>query len=164
MIEYILYLIIFSNWYALNVLQKLEKSSNIHQKIFILKICHINPNLTIRLWILPIYCFATEQYGFSFLKKLGKTKTQKFKPKLRSKQTENENDETDEIEELEIKLNNAELPDDAQKVAMKEMKRLKKMSPQMPEYPMLRHYLELIADLPWQKSTVDKIGQYSTIV
>jgi len=31
------------------------------------------------------------------------------------------------------------------------------MSPQMPEYPMLRHYLELIADLPWQKSTVDKI-------
>ena len=50
----------FLNWYALNVLQKLEKSSNIHQKIFILKICHINPNLTIRLWILPIYCFATE--------------------------------------------------------------------------------------------------------
>ena len=94
----------------------------------------------------------------SFEKKLGKTKIQKFKPKLRSKQTENENDETDEIEELEIKLNNAELPDDAQKVAMKEMKRLKKMSPQMPEYPMLRHYLELIADLPWQKSTVDKIG------
>jgi len=55
-------------------------------------------------------------------KREGKTKIQKFKPKLRSKQTENENDETDEIEELEIKLNNAELPDDAQKVAMKEMK------------------------------------------
>ena len=34
---FILYLISFSNWYALNVLQKLEKSSNIHQKIFILK-------------------------------------------------------------------------------------------------------------------------------
>ena len=60
-------------------------------------------------------------------------------------------------------MNNAELPDDAQKVAMKEFKRLKKMSPQMPEYPMLRHYLELIADLPWKKSTMDKIGQ-STLI
>ena len=27
----------------------------------------------------------------------------------------------------------------------------------MPEYPMLRHYLELVADLPWNKSTEDKI-------
>ena len=34
---FILYLIIFSNWYALNVLQKLEKSSNIHQKFSYLK-------------------------------------------------------------------------------------------------------------------------------
>ena len=52
-----------------------------------------------------------------------------------------EDEETDEIEELEVKLNNAELPNDAQKVVMKELKRLKKMSSQMPEYPMLRHYL-----------------------
>ena len=51
---FILYLISFSNWYALNVLQKLEKSSNMNKKF------HINPNLTIRLWILPIYCFATD--------------------------------------------------------------------------------------------------------
>jgi len=29
------------------------------------------------------------------------------------------------------------------------MRRLKKISPQMPEYPMLRHYLELIVQLPW---------------
>ena len=34
---FILYLISFSNWYALNELQKLEKSSNIHQKFSYLK-------------------------------------------------------------------------------------------------------------------------------
>ena len=65
-------------------------------------------------------------------------KPAKLKPLLKKSI---EDEETDEIEELEVKLNNAELPNDAQKVAMKELKRLKKMSPQMPEYPMLRHYL-----------------------
>jgi ATP-dependent Lon protease len=31
------------------------------------------------------------------------------------------------------------------------------MSAQMPEYPMLRHYLELIAELPWSTSSQDRI-------
>merc|ERR1712156_810119 len=31
------------------------------------------------------------------------------------------------------------------------------MSPQMPEYPMLRHYLELVTELPWNKSSEEKI-------
>ena len=68
-----------------------------------------------------------------------------------------EDDDIDEIEDLEIKLNRAELPAEAQKIATKELKRLKKMSPQMPEFPMLRHYLELMSELPWNKSTIDKI-------
>jgi ATP-dependent Lon protease len=51
----------------------------------------------------------------------------------------------------------ATLPDNVVKVVSKELRRLKKMSPQMPEYPMLRHYLELIADLPWNKSSNEKI-------
>jgi ATP-dependent Lon protease len=37
--------------------------------------------------------------------------------------------------------------------AARELKRLRKMSGQMPEYPMLRHYLELIAELPWSTSS-----------
>jgi ATP-dependent Lon protease len=56
-----------------------------------------------------------------------------------------------------LKLTKAELPENVQKVVKKELKRIKKMSPQSPEYPMLRHYLELIADLPWNKSTKDNI-------
>ena len=59
--------------------------------------------------------------------------------------------------DLEAKLNQAELPPNVQKVVKKELKRIKKMSQQSPEYPMLRHYLELIADLPWNKATKDNI-------
>lgn len=63
----------------------------------------------------------------------------------------------DELQNLEVKLSQADLPKNVQKVASKELKRIKKMSPQMPEYPMLRHYLELISELPWNKSTKDNI-------
>ncbi len=49
------------------------------------------------------------------------------------------------------------MPENVVKVAGKELRRLKKMSPQMPEYPMLRHYLELVADLPWDKSSNEHI-------
>ncbi len=55
------------------------------------------------------------------------------------------------------KISQAKLPENVQKVAMKELKRIKKMSPQMPEYPMLRHYLELISELPWNKASTDRI-------
>ena len=48
----------------------------------------------------------------------------------------------------------AGLPPKALKAAAREFKRLKKMSAQMPEYPMLRHYLELVAELPWNKVAI----------
>lgn len=67
------------------------------------------------------------------------------------------NDDSDEIVALEAKLQNSNLPENVEKVAFKELKRIRKMSPQMPEYPMLRHYLELISDLPWNESTIDTI-------
>ena len=66
------------------------------------------------------------------------------------------------IIQIKIKSSNiinrdANLPENVVKVAGKELRRLKKMSPQMPEYPMLRHYLELVADLPWDKSSNEHI-------
>jgi len=68
-----------------------------------------------------------------------------------------EDDGSDEIAELETRLKEAELPQKALRAAVREFKRLKKMSPQMPEYPMLRHYLELVAELPWNKTSVETI-------
>jgi len=69
-----------------------------------------------------------------------------------------EDDGSDEIVELETQLKEARLPRKALKAAAREFKRLKKMSPQMPEYPMLRHYLELVAELPWNKSSQESIN------
>merc|ERR1719430_257115 len=57
-----------------------------------------------------------------------------------------------------MQLKEAVLPPKALKAAAREFKRLKKMSPQMPEYPMLRHYLELVAELPWNKTSEEKIN------
>merc|ERR1712032_1760419 len=72
-------------------------------------------------------------------------------------------EEGDEIQELENRLRAAELPEKALKAAAREFKRLKKMSPQMPEYPMLRHYLELVTELPWNKSSKVMVVEASKV-
>ena len=50
-----------------------------------------------------------------------------------------------------------ELPEEALKVVKKEIKRLKQMPQHSPEYPMLRNYIELVSDLPWNKSSMEVI-------
>ena len=49
------------------------------------------------------------------------------------------------------------MPENVLKVALKELNRLKQMTPQVAEYQVLRNYIELIADLPWNKSTNETI-------
>ncbi|RDD43083.1 Lon protease-like protein 2, peroxisomal [Trichoplax sp. H2] len=63
----------------------------------------------------------------------------------------------DEVAELQQKINNANLPPPALKAAKTELKRLKKMPPQLPDYSVTRNYLEWMVDLPWKKSTEDKL-------
>ncbi|CAO3701840.1 unnamed protein product [Rhizopus stolonifer] len=63
----------------------------------------------------------------------------------------------DEIEILGRKLEEADLPEEASTVAQRELKRLKKLQPASSEYSVARNYLELLADLPWNKRTHDKI-------
>ncbi|KAL9974903.1 hypothetical protein ACROYT_G012005 [Oculina patagonica] len=70
---------------------------------------------------------------------------------------DSENDDEDDVEELERKIRSAELPEHAFKVAMKELKRLKKMPPQFPEHATARNYLEWMVDLPWSQETKDKL-------
>lgn len=66
-------------------------------------------------------------------------------------------DEADDIASIERKIKAAEMPDQARKVAMKELQRLKKMPAHMPEHAMTRSYLELMTDLPWAKSSREKL-------
>ena len=62
-----------------------------------------------------------------------------------------------DLAELEQKLKQAKLPADAEKVSRKELRRLRQMPSSSSEYTVGRTYLEWIADLPWQKSTVDTL-------
>lgn len=70
---------------------------------------------------------------------------------------EDEN-EPNELEELQKKLDAAKLTAEASKVADREMKRLKKMSPAQAEYQVCRNYLENLAEIPWSTMTEDQLG------
>jgi ATP-dependent Lon protease len=62
-----------------------------------------------------------------------------------------EEDETSELEKLEDRIAAAELPEEVQQVAERELRRLAKLNPAHPEFSVARTYLETIADLPWNK-------------
>lgn len=62
-------------------------------------------------------------------------------------------DDEDDIVALERKMQSAGIPPNVWKHAQRELRRLKKMQPQQPGYSSSRVYLELLADLPWQKVT-----------
>ncbi len=50
-----------------------------------------------------------------------------------------------------------QLPEDAKNVALKELERLTQMSPAVAEYTMTRNYLDWLINIPWSKSTEDKL-------
>ena len=69
-----------------------------------------------------------------------------------------EDEETVEMKELEDRIKAAGLPEEAEKVAMKELDRLTRIPTQSPEYSVSRTYIEWLADLPWSKSSDDQIN------
>ena len=64
---------------------------------------------------------------------------------------------TTEISALREQIEAIDLPEDAEKVALKELDRLQQIPPTTPEYTVSRNYLDWIVSLPWSKSTEDKI-------
>ncbi|XP_061677665.1 lon protease homolog 2, peroxisomal isoform X2 [Syngnathoides biaculeatus] len=64
-------------------------------------------------------------------------------------------DDDDDTPSLEKKVHGANMPYAALRVCLKELKRLKKMPQSMPEYALTRTYLDLMVELPWNKSTKD---------
>jgi ATP-dependent Lon protease len=77
------------------------------------------------------------------------------------KQIQNELGEGDifsrESSDLKKKVDAANLPEEAKKVAMKELERLNQMPPMSPEVGMIRTYIDWIVDLPWGNSTPDNL-------
>jgi len=65
-------------------------------------------------------------------------------------------DEGSDLDELEKKIADASLSDEAAEVAKKQLKRLRAMQSGSPEYTMVRTYLDWIVDLPWKAQSADK--------
>jgi ATP-dependent Lon protease len=69
-----------------------------------------------------------------------------------------EGGDDDEIEELRERVRRAKVPAEVEKVVKKQLSRLRSMAQQSAEFNVTKTYLEWIADLPWSKTTVDKLS------
>src|SRR2546425_7307573 len=68
-----------------------------------------------------------------------------------------EDQEDDELDELGRRLEETGLSAEAKKVADRELKRLRQMSPQSAEYHVARTYLDVMASLPWNRVSQDRL-------
>lgn len=60
-----------------------------------------------------------------------------------------------EIDEISERIKEAKMSIEAEELAMKELKKLKLMSPMSSESNVVRNYLEWLVSMPWQKKTED---------
>ena len=70
---------------------------------------------------------------------------------------EDETGEKAEAAQLRERLETADLPDEIRKEAERELKRMEQLPQAAPDYHVIRTYLEYILELPWKKSSPDKL-------
>lgn len=64
----------------------------------------------------------------------------------------------EEIEQYRDKILKAKMPDNAQEEALRQLKKLERMHPDTAETATLRNWLDIMADLPWSKSSKDNLN------
>lgn len=70
---------------------------------------------------------------------------------------EGESGEQAEAGQLRERLEKADLPDDVRKEAERELKRMEALPQAAPDYHVIRTYLEYVLELPWRKSSEEKL-------
>jgi ATP-dependent Lon protease len=80
-----------------------------------------------------------------------------LREQLRQIQEELGEGESVELKDLRQKIEKAKLPAEVKKEARRELTRLERMPEAAAEHGMLRNYLEWLIELPWSKSTRDKL-------
>jgi ATP-dependent Lon protease len=83
-----------------------------------------------------------------------------LRQQLKAIQKELGDDESGEQAEAELlreRLEKADLPDEVRLEADRELKRLGRLPSSAPDYHVIRTYLEFILELPWNKSSEDKL-------
>jgi ATP-dependent Lon protease len=62
-----------------------------------------------------------------------------------------------EAEQLRERLETADLPDEVRKEAERELRRMEQLPQAAPDYHVIRTYLEYVLELPWKKSSEEKL-------
>ncbi|HEX8162420.1 MAG TPA: endopeptidase La [Pyrinomonadaceae bacterium] len=70
---------------------------------------------------------------------------------------DDEGGEAAEAAQMRERLAEADLPDDVRKEAERELKRMERLPSAAPDYHVIRTYLEYVLELPWKKSSEDKL-------
>ena len=82
-----------------------------------------------------------------------------LREQLRSIQEElgEKDDKTALVEQLRADLDAAGMPEDVRKEADRELRRMEAMPVAVPDFNVVRTYLEYLAELPWQKRSQDRL-------
>ena len=83
-----------------------------------------------------------------------------LRQQMRAIQKELGEDETGEAAEAEMlreRLEKTDLPDEVRTEAERELKRLERLPQAAPDYQVIRTYLDFVLELPWKKSSEDKL-------
>ncbi len=66
-------------------------------------------------------------------------------------------EKSEELAELKKKVRKAKMPKEAEKETLKQIQRLESMHPEASEASMVRTYVDWLVEVPWSKSTKDKL-------